>query len=568
MCAGQGRDLNSIIYPIRNCWVGAQSRSMGTAEAVQKARELALPGVFSSHGGLNAHLALLHKSILEGVPGAQVEVDRLIAVELLLSIPAVAKTAAASGVDDIIMLLRSRIYDTPQIETMPDIGGYIHSVVFFSGNHPPTIQLPNCLIYLLIYEALPNIKRTKQMKNTENSKLTPMTSSQCSACVSVMSATLLGLFEHAAKRPGFQLRCKLYAALHSIQCMSNEKKEAWLLRVPNLVKLCFMEFVLSFIMAYMPVEAAILDKRPSTALYLKTYTTVCDSFRQSVSESSGDLAALDTSAAQHIDRCMRTCKFKMCRHTTLGQVTTMDASVLSEDIFRQVLQEPILLHPHQYLTKSKGRHTNTRDFTHELRIIYPHMPEDFARASNHLQQIISFAPLPVNIAQQQWGAICKRFRNCYRRCIHARKLHVCITCCLHNKNVQHQKFRFCMTDATLECTSCNNGWSVLAVDLLGFVMYYSNEALFLCTQCGAVCKHNAVGEGWIHKCAACREVHRPPRKRVRASCARCESTTIFHTMQLLNKEQCTVDQVPLCFKHTPNLHMRKHIFEIHQLLNV
>eukprot|EP00961_Rhodomonas_salina_P271298 3666001-Rhodomonas_salina.1 len=131
--------MSPRIFPIRNCWAGRQARAPSTAEAIKQAAQLGQTATFSAHPGLDAHLTLLHRRILEGDPQAQIEVDRLIIAELLLRTPRVAKCFAESGVGDVVELTRSRICDTPQLDTMPDLGSYIQSVVFFSGNQPPTI---------------------------------------------------------------------------------------------------------------------------------------------------------------------------------------------------------------------------------------------------------------------------------------------------------------------------------------------------------------------------------------------------------------------------------------------
>eukprot|EP00961_Rhodomonas_salina_P255815 3457086-Rhodomonas_salina.1 len=99
-------------------------------------------------------------------------------------------------------------------------------------------------------------------------------------------------------------------------------------------------------------------------------------------------------------------------------------------------------------------------------------------------------------------------------------------------------------------------------------MYYSNEAYFLGTHCTRLCKHNGEGEGFVQRCAGCLSKPKQSRKRARTCCARCDSTVIFHTMELLQEEIPAMRQIPLCFKHTPTVQIRRNIVELKQLAGV
>ncbi len=287
-----------------------------TQEAVRQRRPSAATA-FSEHTDIDAHLQLLYQRVLAGQLDAQTEIDSLIFAELLLDDAATRCRLLALQDPDLVTRLRSSVPHTIQAANLPDLGTHIRSVVYLSGDAPPSTSIPNYLLHLMIYEALPNIKRTKQTRHTDSSRLLPMCTAMGAACVNVMLGTLLGLYEHAAKRAVFKTRCNIVAEIYRVQCLTDTDRQAWLLSVPNLLKICFMEYVMWFISNFMPTELAIISSRPSTAVYLNTYASVCDTFRQAMLDSSAVLCDLDAVASQHIERCVRMCKFKMCRHQCL-----------------------------------------------------------------------------------------------------------------------------------------------------------------------------------------------------------------------------------------------------------
>lgn len=545
---------------------------MSTKEAIEKSRELPCKNqtYFSKNTGVNSHLTLLYDRMLSGELDVQVTIDSFIMIELLLQHQPTAKRLLALQHEDIVNSMRTPLCHTVHSDTLPDLGMHIRAVVYFSGNSPPQPHLPDSLVYSLIYEALPNIKRTKQMKNYENPRNSHMCAPLTSACINVMLGTLLGLFDNSAKQPNFPKRCKIVAEIHRATCMSDTEKQEWMHTIPNILKLSFMEYVMWFIKSFMPVEHNIIHKRASTDIYSKTYSAVCDSFRQSMMETDASIQELDCIAAQNIDRCMRMCKFKMYRHTQKPITASVCVNTISQNMLEIAMNSSLLLKPHTYKTpKNKGKMVNVFDNTKELSLLNPMQSAELLSLTNQVHQTITVSPLPKNVAELQWNTLCRQFRNCAHRLQMARSVHLCIVCCMSNKPLSNQKFRMDTSNDTLQCTTCKNNWSVKQIDIMGFVMYYSSQAMFLCVHCGKLINHTGGIKGWLSCCQRWEPPPRPKRQTNRKPkhvCIRCDSSNIYHTTTLFNRQLRSMQTVHLCFTHTPTPSIRQYITSVEELV--
>lgn len=495
------------VYPTRTHWciLRAPPR-LSTLETTEQPRpQEHRTASFSEHADVDVHLQLLYQRVLAGEADAQTEIDGFIFVELLLSDPSTRTRLLALGDPDLVTRLRSSVPHTIQADNLPDLGAHIRAIVFRSGDAPPATQTPACLLDLMIYEALPNIKRTKQMRNADSARLLPMGTAQAAACVNVMLGTLLGLYSHAAKRAVFATRCRIVAEIYGVQSLPDTEKQAWLLAAPNLVRICFMEYVMWFISTFMPTELAIIASKASTAMYLGTYASVCDTFRQAMlDDMPARLCDLDVVAAQHIERCIRMCKFKMCRlqPVTTGTPFQHALAPAKADVQAAMAMCP-LRRGHVYMPRNKTRTALNSDHVYELRLLHPGAPARLMDIASCVHQAVTVSPLPRNIAEQQWLAVRSRHGDCALRTEVARKMFFCVSCCLQRRRLSSQQFRQCLLTNTLQCVLCRNTWSVVAADMIGRVLYYMNEAYHMCIKCGTTTKYTGDADGWTRACARC-----------------------------------------------------------------
>ena len=584
-----------MVYPISMAWGSVKNVPRHDTVPLETPTQTQIEKIeFSKDQKLNDILVGLHDQILRGGNNVQLVIDQYIILELLLrdrdTSTRLHKLSGTTLYND----LRTSITDTPHVNNLPDLGVYIRAVIWFCGNSPPSFQIPDCLVFLLVYDALPNIKRTKMMRHSNTvPKIVPFSDSLISASINVLLGTLLGLYPHASKTPPFPVRCDIIAEIHHLQCQSVAEKRDWLTRHPHIVKICFMEYVLWFTQNFLPVEYAILSSRASTAIYYNTYRTLCDSFRIGVSElRAGGVSTLEKYAQHHTERCSRICKFKMERHVQPPCCPPVKNHNVTASILQKSIESFPVTRSHMYTIKAKGRSGYCRDFYNENRLLYPDLSRQSTCIMDQIHQMLNIVPLPSNIADAQWSAITKKTQNCVMRTHSARVIKVCIVCCLQHKKIETQNFRGILHMDVVQCTICQNDWSVVTVQVFGYVLYYAMDSYFLCTNCASLCKnmvrpppspirnakHPCPGvtekvclqgdaSGLTRKCTACTpcESATSKHKKRKNKCYKCCSSNINTYTSLLNPSRARMEEVYMCHKHTPSTSIRKNLLLVSDL---
>lgn len=518
---------------------------------------------------LNAVIRGLYGDMLRGERNKQAAIDSYIYAELVLRDRAMAdRLRKCSQRASIAELLRSRREHTIHRETLPDLGNFIRSIVFFSGDRPCEPHISNTPINCCIYEALPNIKRTKQVKHKLKCDKMDQEMQNTSAIISVLLGTLLALYPECAKIPSFASRCDIVAMLRQVQCLTQQEKLKFLDQIPSLMKLCFMEYVSWFIRSYMPVELEIIQKSATTPNFLRTCPNVCDMFRQEMIQMQTlNFAQIDKLAAQAIERCTRQCKFKMQRHVytkdnTLHYPTTIDKASFQKSI--------TLLQPSTYqrvIKRYKARMSAPLDTTKELHIFYASEKDHTSiMYASILQQQLQIVKLPENIGRQQLDTIYKHYGHCMLLQDAVRSFYVCATCVLQGR-MQAPKFRMLLSSNTLQCNLCKNDYSVFKIDMVGVVVYFAGKAIVMCPQCGNTTMNHGTGTTLSGGCLSCRKNTKADAAQpaVRKVCFVCHSHSVFASLRLLNSEHMHFEQVLLCSKHYPSEKMQRYIHDISQL---
>jgi len=333
----------------------------------------------SEDAELNETLARLYNEVLCGNTTTQSDIDSYIYAELVLRDKERGRRLrACCGAHKLSELLRSQARYTISCDTLPDLGNIIRNIVFSSGNCPPE-QHPSTFTPLVcaVYDALPNIKRTKQIKQKAAVVLDHIVtdSQHISAMISVMLGTLLALYPNNVKVPGFRLRCDIVATLRKVQCMCVREKFNFIQQAQHIIKACFLEYVPWFIQTYMPVEASIMARADTTPVFLHAYPNVCEMFRQEmIFLNDFDVIAVNKMAMQAIERCSRLCKFKMQRHITNKNTTIMNFKNFSKEDLQAALSL-LPINTHRRLTaKLKGRIVLSAECFSEVQTFYANTP--------------------------------------------------------------------------------------------------------------------------------------------------------------------------------------------------
>ena len=520
---------------------------------------------FSGNKEIDNAVRALYKRVLNGERGAQTEIDSYIYAELLFrerpeSI--VFNSGIGSGY---IELLRSRGFSGIHSHSLPDIGNFIRSVVFFSGDKPCASFDADMPLIACIYDSLPNIKRTKQLK----AKFEPLVGNgaQFSAIVSILLGTFLGLFPRSAKAPYFRKRCDIVSFLRKMQCLGEEEKVEALRGMSNVIKLCFMEYVQFCVVEYMPVERGVMMKGRTTKAFLNTLPGVCDIFRMQINDLEVfDLNNIDKIAVQCIERCYRLCKFKMHRHVPNRDFFPQSYKSVDWDVFSSALG----IADYCYFSNSQrfcGKWGfNVFDHTRELRLMFPDTPEEVLKYSCVLNQKVKTFKLPGNITAKQVTSLRKQYNYCQDSEEAISKFFVCLGCIMLGRG-QKRVFRYSCRDGVVECVRCQEPRSVFKINFVGAILYLCGEVFIMCPVCLEILNLSMFDYGVA---SGCRNCCRPPvakesvistSRKKRKPCFHCFLPSSNILTLLDSKIMCMVD-LQVCNKHMPQNHVRKYINEV------
>ena len=165
-----------IIFPIGNSWAtnNRQRREKSEKESEKEPEKEPekesdqyetdgdnTPKIFSENSEINKRVCSLQDRMLMGEKGLQVEIDKLITVELITRDTRMFARMESLTNGRTIETFTSSLVQTIQTENLPDLGHFIRQTIYCSGNNQETQFFDNTLLNYLIYESIPNIKRTK-----------------------------------------------------------------------------------------------------------------------------------------------------------------------------------------------------------------------------------------------------------------------------------------------------------------------------------------------------------------------------------------------------------------------
>lgn len=560
------RNNNSCSQERRFCRLGLAREEESEKTSTCQINGVSLGGIFfSRNSDIDNAVRVLYKRVLDGEKGAQEQIDSYIYAELLFRERPGSIIFGSDTKTGYVELLRSRFCNGIHSDNLPDIGNFIRSVVFFSGDEPCVSFDSELPLIACIYDALPNIKRTKQLK----ARLDPLVGngSQLSAIVSILLGTLLGLFPRTAKAPYFRRRCDIVGCVREIQCLPETQKAEALRKIPNIVKLCFMEYVQFCIVTYMPVEHEVMMKGATTDTFLNTLPGVCDIFRLQINDlECFNLSDIDKIAVQCVERCYRLCKFKMRRHATTKGVSLPCFKKVNWVAFLdalEIVEYDYLLNSHKICGKRGGI---LLDSTRELRLMLPDAPDEVLRYACAFQQTFKTYKLPETLTTKQMLSLRRQYSHCQNSQEAVSKFFVCLGCVVTGRG-QKQLFRYSCRNGIVECARCQNPYSVLEIEMLGSILYFCGQVLIMCHSCLEILTLGhfdfGVDSGCRNCCRRlpCQETVCKKSRKKRKPCFYCCFPS-NNTLTLLESKTLCIQNVHVCNKHTPPSHICKYICEV------
>ena len=242
-----------------------------------------------------------------------------------------------------------------------------------------------------------------------------------------------------------------------------------------LMKLCFMEYALNFLVDNAPVERRLLLPGDGTATGTATYESICvamcDNFRQeSVVTGRESWEQMSATALASIERCIRICKFRMLR--VKEPVTRI--SVASENFHASAM------HMRFMYGDVLGLHC-----------MHPERTGDEVFFAGTLQKNVSVHPLPLQVRREQVAALWQMLGGCFRSMENRCYFSFCVLCAL-NGRLCKTKMRMCSVTRQLSCTTCPAG-TVVRVKMLGVCLKICSTNYYMCPCCARICVWHADG---------------------------------------------------------------------------
>lgn len=272
-----------------------------------------LANEYCSDPRLNKELAFFHQQLLMGAEMAQVEIDRRLPACIAADNGWRAKFKHMP-----LECLYTLPGDTIQYKRLPDILRFLTKYNFKN-------QSGTSIFEILIHNALPCLKRGRLSQNPfslpqethkKNGQLEHKHPTfEFVACINILYGTLFGLYPTCSKKPTFQVRKSIFRVLHTLSVSKTEYQRHVLHKIPSIVRLCFMEYIVNVTRDYCPCEFSHFMGIKGMDIFYNICTNICDNFRMEGLQSAEIHSLLDIEelAAVYMERFTRTCKFRMQR---------------------------------------------------------------------------------------------------------------------------------------------------------------------------------------------------------------------------------------------------------------
>jgi uncharacterized protein YjeT (DUF2065 family) len=540
---------------------------------------------------LDTELKGLHESLHAGETRAQLLIDtRLLACWLATTAPGLYRSVPRES-------LVPHPASAHHHKMLPDIGRFILQSLAHR-------DWKTNLIVNVICNSMPCLKRNRVAFLDKDAFAHP----HAAVLINILHGLLLGLYPSTAKRPAFRCRVRLAGELRALLCAPLRTQAEFLQGHLPLLKLSMMEYLWHTCGTYLTTELDAISHVHGMGTFMEICPNICDGFRQEgLQEASWTWDSLSSTAATFVERCVRTCKFRMGRARADAEGHAFWVPpwkpypmrvVLPGIPHQESLQEP--LHtpggqapPFSYIAKANQEppqppqapvakwkrvaptQSHLFEVAREMHVaqapgvlwsvyadLHPELTVEDFHLIEHLHSRCRVHPLPCNLAATQARMLLETYGQDHAQLASVSRVHLCLRCCNKpNADAIATKLRLCMHTGRLICVSCASHLPVVAVDLLGKVLVVQGVTYYLCPICGG-CKRWAFS-GTEFTCVDCR--HRPaptPPRPAPRRCLHCSKTNGLERDIFLFTELGVKVQVSLCSKHALPAHVSRFVTDV------
>jgi hypothetical protein len=472
--------------------------------------------VFCAYDGeLDSTLRTLHKKMMQGDMHAQVHID--------------GHLLAASCPDAAVRnLLVTGEAHTLTYRALPDLTQFLSALL---DPQPQSIFLCHLLQQLSPLRRRVRVRRTRALQ--------PACGVEAVTCISLLFATIVGLYPRACKFPLYQTRREVAVAMYRLKTARLTTQIAFISALPALQRLALLEYTLNIRHDFAPVEQAYLSRlAPHVPQYDNAILAACDSLRHTCLQDVGGWSwnALEACAVQMVDRVGR-----ICRATIVNRAPPPNVAPSKDDL-------AAALHAHVVFG------CGTSSVTEIAR----------ARVHNALQTFT----LPRNMVHTQATQLLAAHVDNLLLLHNACTKHMCIACLLHGGNKSFQKklkLRLDTRSDTLICANCGKSAFVVRVNVFGKLIRVGAGAFFCCALCATLQPYNPANPLHCSRCKQGAQLKKNQQKK--RECFFCQRVCMSRPITLLYAPAACMVQVALCFKHTPPAHAWQFIEDLAALRN-
>jgi len=462
---------------------------------------------------LDTKLQQMHMRLLQGDASAQVAIDGHL---LAASCPDAALRA----------LLVTDAAQTLVYRTLPDLSQFFSAML---DPQPQTVFLRHLLQQLSPLRRRVRVRRTRALE--------PTCGVEAAACVTLLFATVVGLYPRACKFPLYQSRREAAVAAHRVKTASLHTQCAFLSATPALLRLALLEYSLNVRRDFAPVEHAQLHKLvPHVQQYDHAIMAACDNLRHTCMQDAQGWTwpALEACAAQMVDRVGR-----ICRATVVGAPPVPSAAPAKSDLAAALRAHVVY-----------GGGTSS--------------VAEIARARVH--NALQVYALPPNLVETQARKLVTAHEDNPLLLHNACTKHMCVACLLHGGGKSFHKrlkLRLDTQTDTLICANCEADTYVVRVNVFGKLVRVGAGVFFCCAVCATL---QAYDPATPLACARCRRSSQVVKHRhKKRECFFCRRVCMSRPVAMLYAPAACMVHIALCFKHTPPAHAWQYIEDISAL---
>jgi hypothetical protein len=449
--------------------------------------------------------------------------------------------------------------DTPQFETLPDLGDCIRESITACLKRSPKSQKSKTNNYLCktIQKFLQNFPNKGMSSDTTQS----FDFGSVSIMLTLLQATLLGLYPSCKRQTPWNARVAIYHRMHMVMTSSPTIQIQFAKQNKGLINIAVAEYLCRVLPIFMPAETRCMEYRFASSDNIRLICSLFDGFRQdSIDDGRETWLHYESQAQAVVDSCFkgrRKCKYIQ------GSVRTRPLDIACTD-FTETLDSPCLkLLPIHMFDKN------------QLKMEYEKLSSS---TQYQLHRACSVTFLPNTIAKLQLHALAHIRQKCERLVSIKRKHIVCLQCIVQNRCCELRMLHSPQshTDTIIQNLTCERHGqkNLLEIDIIGKVLHIHGEQYVFTPCCSSVHRYEGNShEIWNTSCtranAECTHTNKSNTRQPQKKCYVCDLTTgLSQVSDILDRDTLDLVTLHLCSRHCPHEDYRKLANDSNQLMQM